>query len=94
MTWNTIPNAISNVYGTVTDLLGRIFKSKKVNASMVVVLVDIIIVIQPEFEGFRDPLLQITTIVWGGVVGPFAVQDWIVGWKQGESKYQPKSANG
>ena len=96
MNLNTIPSAIagaiSNTYNNTLSLLKTILKSKKVNASAVIFLLDCFIVLRPEFESLRPELLQITTLFWGGIVGPFAVVDVAMAVKKGESKYFPKSA--
>ena len=88
---STITNAISNVYSTVTNLLGQVFKSKKVNVSLGTFLIEIFIVIRPEFESHRDVLMTLVAVLGTSNVFAFAVQDAAIAIRTGTSKYQPKS---
>lgn len=89
---NAITGAISSTYSNVLGLLQTIFKSKKVNITFGLLLVDMFLVVRPEFEGFREPLIGIVNAALLGNVAAFGSVDVAMAVKLGKSKYYPESA--
>ncbi len=67
--------------------MSEVLKSKRVFVAFAGFLVTLLVVLIPDLEPYSDQLIEAVVTLVGVLIGGFSVQDALVAWKTGQSKY-------